>query len=753
MLLRQEYALIVTADGVLPESVSVYEHKPENGQERCVITFSVERGDPADTKEPRIQPVEPIALVYAKNQVGKAAPWIYSERVDFPRDLPHSNPVNASCPASPCIAREGTQAIYDRSGVKLVIGELVSWLTDAAAGTLERDGWEPVPVLSSFELCADLTWLQQQAYTHGRRSVNRFQGLGHLIFVERDKRLANLYAEISSEIKSVADIGKHSPHFEEIPSQDEIIARIDIPWYFAAGRSDQPSTDRLSILMDSPEALLEISKSARCNAAVAQILNELIPNLKGNRYRYACVIVGIWRPEPLIPDIPGLADSFARHCELKACCLRLAEKQGEISVDQVYPLGLLSAPTRQLMANMSGLEAEPLPGALIGCGALGSKLVEFLTREGLAKITIMDPETLAPHNLARHSLSKNSIGLSKAKELKRRLESIVGSHDQFSCRARQTRVDSLDKKSFEDEIGKSPRWIIDATADLRAVNYLDRLHQNRPVMRAEIANQGRLGLLSVEGSERNPRLGDLVPMLYISALNWPEISAWLQQESTSSAMSIGMGCTSASMLASDSLIALHASAFMPAINVRITGAAEKNGGFGINLVDEHWQPTGWTWLEVPPFEIFPIEPTEPVPEPWEMRIHPEVLKRIKNEADSAQPRETGGFLYGTYSVQSRSFTVVEAIEVAPQKASATSLVLPPAGNSAAEKRILACCGTTIKCLGTWHSHGSGDATWSVRDQAQAAKFAKMNQMTPQPTVMMIVAPKKHRGYLILPEGM
>lgn len=752
--LRYEVSVLAATNGVQAESISVYECDTSHGAaEWWVITCAVERGDPAMTAEARILPVEPIALVYPIASVGSVAPRIYSERIDFPRNLPHLNPVSASCPVSPCVAREGTQALYDRGGIAMVIGELVSWLTDAAAGTLERDGWEPMPVWGAFELSADLTWLQEQAYQHGRRTACLLHGLGQLVFVERDNRLLHLYADLRTPGTTLPELVGHTPKREISSDGGEREVHTDIPWFLVAGPSTQPVSERLAHEVDNESALQDASTRARCDAELTRILEGILPRLNEGLCIHVCLMIGTWRPAPLIPDIPGLAQGDARHCELTACCVRLTKQNGRLVIDQVYPLRIVAAPSRLLMAQTSGLDHQPSPCALIGCGALGAKLAEFLAREGIAQLTLVDPDILAPHNLARHTLGTDSLGLPKAKELKRHLERIAGRKQDFSCRARTLRIDKLDDKSLSEALGKQPRWIIDATADARAAHRLTPSGQLRPVIRVELADGGRLGLLAAEGVGRNPRLDDLQTTLYQTALDLPEVAAWLQRDAGLTPVMVGVGCASATMRTPDSLVALHAASFMPSINARIVVRGTEGGGLGINHLDAAGQPNGWTWVEVPPFDRLPVETIDPTLEPWELRVHPNALETIEAAANAARPLETGGYLYGRFDVGARTLTVVEAVALQPLEATATKLVLPPAGRSLREREIIDCCGTVLRCLGPWHSHTSGDASWSGRDRLQAKEFARANDATPQPAVMLIVSPAGRRAYLILPEKM
>src|SRR5207247_2909047 len=60
--------------------------------------------------------------------------------------------------------------------------------------------------------------------------------------------------------------------------------------------------------------------------------------------------------------------------------------------------------------------------ALIGCGALGSKIAEMLVRAGLRQISLFDKDTIEPGNLVRHCCGIGDIQSAKTQALARRLE-------------------------------------------------------------------------------------------------------------------------------------------------------------------------------------------------------------------------------------------------------------------------------------------------------------------------------------------
>ena len=54
----------------------------------------------------------------------------------------------------------------------------------------------------------------------------------------------------------------------------------------------------------------------------------------------------------------------------------------------------------------------------LGCGAIGSKIIFHLARNGYCEMTLVDYDTISPHNLVRHALMNKCIGKNKAEAIK-----------------------------------------------------------------------------------------------------------------------------------------------------------------------------------------------------------------------------------------------------------------------------------------------------------------------------------------------
>lgn len=104
------------------------------------------------------------------------------------------------------------------------------------------------------------------------------------------------------------------------------------------------------------------------------------------------------------------------------------------------------------------------PVTLLGAGALGSAVAELLVRGGVWDIHIVDPERLTAGNLVRHSLSMEEIGQHKAERLAQRLNRL----SPFA-RASFSNRHSHDERRDGTE---GPRMVLDCTGSDDALQRL-----------------------------------------------------------------------------------------------------------------------------------------------------------------------------------------------------------------------------------------------------------------------------------------
>lgn len=745
LALRYEVAAVKAHSAVREESVRVY--KLPDG--RVVITCAIKRALPAEEKDARIRVVEPIALVYRDiASVRGVAPTVYSDRSDFPRDLPHQNSVKDTQPASLCVSRVGSQPVYDAGGIGQLLDRASSWFCDAAGVSLEHDGWDPIPSWISVQVAMDAAWFQNAALAKGAAGPVQMWGIAEIAVTENFRKKEHWDARLLTPELPWVELGTKEVTYRRNASTDEFWAQL--PWIFVAGKTDSVSDKRLNEFVSTPPDLLKVAAAAGCEPQLRQVL-EAKPAPKAlATSKQVIFVMGIWRPLPMIPDLPGLAEGPARKLELKAFMgLVDPDKDGGAVVKNLLEVPIAAEPTPDLLSKMSGLPRPPDDCALLGAGALGSKLGVALAREGIGYLSITDEDTLAPHNLTRHILTGRHLGFFKAKSLKGFIEEIR--KDTIEVRARADSAEAIPSGELQEVFGNRPKWLIDASADQRALARLMRPDNSYRVIRAEMSDAGKLGILSIEGLDRNPDLGDIKAFLFAHADVIEVVGDWLTSGEALTEVRTGLSCASVTFQLPDSTVGLHANAFMGDINRALTGTSDEPGVL-LNLATSWGRPAGTVWVPVPAFKPVRVElaPGQKSKDRWYVRMSPAALELIEEHRRESLPNEGGGYLYGTYDVANRIIRVARAFPVRPISASPTDVKLPAAGRSHDERQLLAHTLDTITCVGSWHTHTAGDGTWSTTDQEQGQKISKDNKSTPKPMGMMIFAPKGHKAYLIEP---
>jgi molybdopterin/thiamine biosynthesis adenylyltransferase len=136
--------------------------------------------------------------------------------------------------------------------------------------------------------------------------------------------------------------------------------------------------------------------------------------------------------------------------------------------------------------------------ALVGCGSLGSKLAVMLARSGVGKFLLIDDDVMLPDNLIRHELDWREIGAHKVAAVARRIQLVNPSAE---CQTRRDRIGGQESSgSIETLISSLAECdlIVDATADARAVGYLDAAASAgaKPVVWAQVFGGGFGGLIA-----------------------------------------------------------------------------------------------------------------------------------------------------------------------------------------------------------------------------------------------------------------
>ncbi|MGH2443713.1 MAG: ThiF family adenylyltransferase, partial [Chloroflexota bacterium] len=449
-----------------------------------------------------------------------------------------------------------------------------------------------MPLIRTVHAAMNVTWFQQAALAKGASAPVRLWGIGE-VAISKTKLSDLQYWDAQLRIPEVP---WGELNTRELGPRRDIDAEdfwVDIPWIFISGPADSPSGKRLNDEIHTTAELLKIAAAAGCESQLREVL-ELSPTPKAlANARVIVFVIGTWRPIPLIPDLPGLADGAARNLDLRAFMAIAESKDGKVEYTSLLELAIAAELTPELLAKISALPRPPDDCAFIGIGALGSKVVNALAREGIGYASLTDEGTFAPHNITRHVLTGRHVGFSKAKGMSTLLKEIR--NKTIEVRARKVSIEDVPLGKLTDVVGKRPKWIVDASADSRALARLMRPDNVLRVIRVEMSDAGKLGILAVEGVGRNPDIYDLKATLYAAADEEAVIGDWLTGGESLTEVRTGLSCASVTFQLPDSTVGLHASAFMSEINRALTGESNEAGVL-LNFATSWGRPAGSLWL-------------------------------------------------------------------------------------------------------------------------------------------------------------
>ena len=715
---------------------------------RIVILFTLKTDRVSDPARRDILDEEPIALVYPEGKVGTDAPFVCSDRKDFPRDLTHLNPVSNTAPVSICLAREGLQAVYERFGVKGVIERLRDWLRDARTDSLNRDGWEPIPVAgnSAFGFI-DGEKFQTFAWENGD-DPGWGWGMG-LALEEKKKRLWSTGLADTYFFPYEGLLRPDGPLLNHVDKMGEnamgalrgIPSLVPTPAVFAW--QDKEASEGNIVFHEYSSAaglrkdLGKLGLKEKLDNAIGQFLTwnpqeyEKIPQA-------IVALIGVRRPLPIVGDRFGLANHQEARClEIKAFVIRARSARDLLEPHaEVREIALMPLPSRGLSADVSGV--NPKQGVcIVGYGALGSEIVGFFARMGVGEINIIDNDILLSHNLARHEATLLSLGLTKASAVQH-LDTLL---HLSSDRSFQGYTDNVVHLSAEELATRMPQHavLIDASASdsVRRSLPIKARKLSKRIIRLEIFDEGYLGVQSVEGDGGNPDLLDLYYILCQLGLRDEAVRRWLVAEKRNRAepqtVASGFSCASATLRLPKWIIASHAAAFMPQLTLFLD-KVEVEAGIGLNALARDGTPMGWSWYAVPPMKVY-----SPSRAPgWEVRIADDVLQNMRAFSKKQSPCETGGYLYGGWNLDLQRITVTAVTPEPPEtKGSTTALNLGRSGKTKEERLIQRYCGQRISLVGTWHSHPQGNAQMSGRDKRTLSAFQRENEKRALPTLLVI----------------
>lgn len=680
-----------------------------------------------------VHPLETVTFSF-RGDFPFSAPAVFL-RADFKRALPHIQPGNPASPIEPCYVDGSPRELLQQRGIDGILDQVVVWLHKAARDELidHAQGWEPIR-RDTLEDCliADLDSLRRLV---GARAQLRFLDVAYI--KGKYTRSAKGYAvqgvvhgqpqPLSPEW--VEGLSERGPRNEDI-FRSRSLAVLVSPGHDATG-APRIASAYLPETVHNLKMLLAQADQYGCRKELLDALGLLRQRIGGRRdkgrglgpifviltARRPCDLIGTTSPLELVPY---LLDGEA-----------LSEGDGDRV--PVYPVALKESATPALLARLSGvrLPAERPSYVQLGAGSLGSKIVLHLGRAGLAPSMIIDKGSLSPHNAARHALTipRNEFGLDWVAPKAEHLAVIVkGLGQQSQPVVTDVVAWAGDPSQARQHVPKGAALLINSTAALTVREVLAVLPADvltPRVVETSMFSGGRVGMLTVEGTGRNPNTADLMYEGYAVAREHAQLqTALFPAEGQLGRQEIGQGCGSTTMVVSDARISLFAAAMAERILGWLTDTLPPAG-----VVSSAWVPpsgfslVGHTQM-VEPFEVLQADNDRA----WQIRISPRAHDKIEHEFRRCDAVETGGALIGAVSEARRVVTVIDAVPAPEDSVRETArFVLGKQGLAATLEEYAASTGHSLYCVGTWHSHllpsgPSGTDCTTAREMAARTGF-------------------------------
>jgi hypothetical protein len=709
----------------------------------CDLDVDLPSRGPVDGLD--IRDTEPVAFLFHRSDSAQRAPEVRSDRLDFPATrLPHLNPTPSGHPPSLCLHRGSLDDWFAEHGVEDLVERVQSWYRDAARGRLMREGdfFEHTRLVAPF---GAMIFSAKELDAHARARWSQDGGApGHDLAVVKLSTMPETHMGWAGQVAVQFDwltYGLPGLTTTELLSRwNRLASQVqDLPKMTVAVVAWSSAEPIATYFGNVPRTYAELVEFARTIVIDLHSVLKIYQDNDAHKLAAIPIVLGIRRPRPLIgrdTDIEWL--NFVLVASDEDCEEDGAPKLGAgvLALSHRDPLTVAFA------RDLSGVEAPAPTRVIFGCGALGSKIGMHLARSGRLPRHLVDHAALNPHHLVRHGLTSGHVGKNKAVALRDEMLDLFA-HGGDSV-AIDAHVGSVLDALRTPAMTEGTHEYLDATASpsvLHTLSMADGLRSSAIVRRAEIADMGRLGILSTEGPERNPRLDDLQFALFDEARRNAHVADWLGRHREEiehlrgpalEEIGLGIGCGSTTMRLRDDIVGLHAASFAYALDV----TPDSSGEILLTHVGMESFAMTTSRISVPPVEVVRATGESG----WHVRIARVAIERMEALLRAGRRSERGGLLVGSVHRKRRTIYVVDA--------------LPPSADSKGSPRgftrgvgdypqvladIDAKTAHLIGYVGEWHTHPHGSTEPSDVDHVTVKELVASLRPARLPAHILILS--------------
>jgi hypothetical protein len=653
-----------------------------------------------------IRPQEPALIKISITKYPNDSPLILSDRKDFPKKfLSHLYANRSEDPGRLCMVRNSPDEWFANKRMLDFLAVAEQWFFKAAIGKLTEDGDEFDPTrledFSGYHIYKYRTIYEVVDQNQRFSQEHPFAFLMSGIDKEYTKNARVVY-------KSVAPVpAVQMPTvyqaFKKISQQKENITANPL-FAVLVWREDSIVESEYCTSLPTTYGALRLYFSAR-GIDITSVIDFYLRNELSFKNGIP-VIHAIKRPKRLVGES---GDVEFINFVINAAEFEVGKHDDDA---EIISLAHIEPFSKNMAETLSG-ERRESQTLFLGGGSLGSKMILHDAKAGKSVIGVVDGDKYLEHNQARHVLSPNNVGENKAEAIIDKIKSFYQTDITDGYIAYPYEAAYLWYEAF-----LKYNWIVDTTASTAVQNWLvmKGLPNQLNIARCELADEGRLGLLYIEGVNRNPRVDDLINLTYYRSVSNAYLQAWRERDSTREKLNlnIGQGCSSTTTVMPDDTISFHASIFSRLLHSEQSRNSLGEAGLLYrSVLNIEGVPTLKSEQEyVKPFDVY----NSLNGSGWEIRFLSGLKERLFSLSKEKGSVETGGVLVGVANYKTKTIHVFEII-VEPQdsKGSCSGFTRGVKGLPESIDLVKQKTGELIGYIGEWHSHPMDLERLSVTD--------------------------------------
>ncbi len=620
----------------------------------------------------------------------------FSLRPDFNPNLPHINPHSRGSRIPPCILAGSNLELLHSEGIFGLIGQMAEWLKNAGRQSLINlaQGWEPM----RRDHLNDHLFLEPE-------SLLKSKQLGrHHLYSATCWRFKTTGGSLTFYPTRWDGAVVQPQQFRKLfltkPISDQTEERqslVGVCWPSATGDGLPAVNDKY--LPDTVETVADLNSRVN-ELGCAQAFEAFTGNVNQVAKKAA---PGLMLPIFLIFPVRRPTHLIGCTSDYEFICYKVEATTPAMFSDntaRVSAVAFISPVTKELLKRTSGLpsDREGLDITYLGCGSVGSKLALHSARSGFPPTLLIDQELLAPHNVARHALFPRHCNLfSKAKALADEIAAFDAKKPKV-IEANFIGHDLL-TEPLHNALNGPGKVLVNTTGSHAIRQYLAGSKFTARVFEGCLTKQGRAGILTAEGKDRNPSCDDLMVAAYDSLRINNCLSAPMSHDE--SMLRVGVGCNSVTLPMSDTRLSLLTSGMSQVILDSHVQDLPEVGRVSVGLVSEDGMSVHWQHKML---QKTHLAKTTGLPG-WTVRVLDTAHQKILTDAAKYPTVETGGLIVGRCSPIQREVIILDVLDAPPDSIrSPAQFVLGVEGLRDNILQYNDSGANVLWCLGTWHSH-------------------------------------------------